>query len=122
MAMIDPRQTLEFERPLVELENKIDELKALAGGEILAAEIKLLERRALRLRVDIFAKLSPWQKVQLSRHPLRPYAQDYISRLCSEFIELHGDRAFRDDEAIVGGIGRLRALANRPLLIIAHQK
>jgi acetyl-CoA carboxylase carboxyl transferase subunit alpha len=122
MAMIDPRQTLEFERPLVELENKIDELKALAGGELLAAEIKLLERRALRLRVDIFAKLSPWQKVQLSRHPLRPYAQDYISRMCSEFVELHGDRAFRDDEAIVGGIGRLRALQDRPLLIIAHQK
>ena len=120
--MIDPRQTLEFERPLVELENKIDELKQLAGGEILAAEIKLLERRAMKLRADIFAKLSPWQKVQLSRHPLRPYALDYIGRMCSEFVELHGDRAFRDDDSIVGGIGRLRAYENRPVLLIAHQK
>src|SRR5262245_49046626 len=103
-ATIDPRQTLDFERPLVELENKIAALKALAGGELLAAEIKVLEKRASRLRAEIFAKLTPWQKVQLSRHPLRPYTLDYISRLCDEFFELHGDRAFRDDEAIIGGL------------------
>jgi acetyl-CoA carboxylase carboxyl transferase subunit alpha len=120
--MIDPRQSLEFERPLVELENKIEELKRLAGGELLAAEIKLLERRAQRAREEIFAALTPWQKVQLSRHPLRPYALDYISRMCSEFVELHGDRAFRDDEAIIGGLARLRAWDNGSVLIIAHQK
>ncbi len=122
MPKIDPRQTLDFERPLIELENKIDELKQLAGGELLAAEIKILEKRALRLRADIFAKLTAWQKVQLSRHPLRPYALDYISRMCTEFVELHGDRAFRDDESIVGGLARLTAWDSRPVLVLGHQK
>ncbi|MBL9008182.1 MAG: acetyl-CoA carboxylase carboxyltransferase subunit alpha [Myxococcales bacterium] len=120
--MIDPRQSLDFERPLVELENKIEELKRLAGGELLAAEIRLLERRAQRAREEIFAALTPWQKVLLSRHPLRPYAMDYVSRMCSEFIELHGDRAFRDDEAIVAGLARLRAWDNQSILLLAHQK
>ena len=120
--MIDPRQSLDFERPLVELENKIEELKHLAGGELLAAEIRLLERRAQRAREEIFAALTPWQKVLLSRHPLRPYASDYISRMCSEFVELHGDRAFRDDEAIVAGLARLRAWDNQSILLVAHQK
>lgn len=120
--MIDPRQTLEFERPLVDLENKITELKQLIGGELLAAEIKILERRAAKLREEIFAKLTPWQKVQLSRHPLRPYTLDYVQRLCDEPFELHGDRAFRDDESIFGGLGRLRALGGKPVLILGHQK
>ena len=120
--MLDPRQSLEFERPLVELEKKIGELKQLAGGELLAAEIKILERRASRLRVEIYSNLSPWQKVQLSRHPLRPYTLDYISRLSDEFFELHGDRAFSDDEAVVGGLGRLKVLGGRPVLLIGHQK
>jgi len=120
--MLDPRQSLEFERPLVELENKIGELKQLAGGELLAAEIKILERRASRLRAEIYSNLSPWQKVQLSRHPLRPYTLDYISRLSDEFFELHGDRAFSDDEAVVGGLGRLKVLGGRPVLLIGHQK
>ena len=121
-AALDPRQTLDFERPLVELENKIAALKVLAGGELLAAEIKVLEKRASRLRADIFAKLTPWQKVQLSRHQLRPYTLDYISRLCDEFFELHGDRAFRDDEAVIGGLGRLRAAGGQSVLLIGHQK
>jgi acetyl-CoA carboxylase carboxyl transferase subunit alpha len=120
--MLDPRQSLEFERPLVELENKIGELKQLAGGELLAAEIKILERRAGRLRAEIYSNLSPWQKVQLSRHPLRPYTLDYIGRLADEFFELHGDRAFSDDEAVVGGVGRLKLLGGRPVLLIGHQK
>ena len=120
--MLDPRQALEFERPLIELENKIAELKALAGGELLAAEIKILERRASRVRGEIFSNLSPWQKVQLSRHPQRPYTLDYVSRLCDDFFELHGDRAFADDEAVVGGLARLRAAENRPVLVIGHQK
>jgi acetyl-CoA carboxylase carboxyl transferase subunit alpha len=120
--MLDPRQSLEFERPLVELENKIGELKQLAGGELLAAEIKILERRASRLRAEIYSNLSAWQKVQLSRHPLRPYTLDYISRLADEFFELHGDRAFSDDEAVVGGLGRLKVAGGRPVLLIGHQK
>jgi len=121
-ALIDPRQTLDFERPLVELENKIHDLKQLAGGELLAAEVKVLEKRASRLREDIFARLSAWQKVQLSRHQLRPHTLDYITRMFDEFFELHGDRAFRDDEAIVGGMGRLRALDGQSVLVIGHQK
>lgn len=120
--MLDPRQSLEFERPLVELENKIGELKQLAGGELLAAEIKILERRASRLRAEIYSNLSAWQKVQLSRHPLRPYTLDYISRLTDEFFELHGDRAFSDDDAVVGGLGRLKVAGGRPVLLIGHQK
>jgi acetyl-CoA carboxylase carboxyl transferase subunit alpha len=121
-AVLDPRQTLDFERPLVELETKIAALKELAGGELLAAEIKVLEKRASRLRADIFAKLTPWQKVQLSRHQLRPYTLDYIQRMCDEFFELHGDRAFRDDEAIIGGLGRLKACGGQSVLLIGHQK
>jgi acetyl-CoA carboxylase carboxyl transferase subunit alpha len=88
----------------------------------LAAEIKLLERRAQRARDEIFAALTPWQKVLLSRHPLRPYTMDYVTRMCDEFVELHGDRAFRDDEAIIGGLARLRAWDNQPVLILGHQK
>ncbi len=120
--MVDPRQSLEFERPLVELENKIAELKQLVGGELLAAEIKILERRASRVRAEIYSNLSPWQKVQLSRHPLRPYTLDYVSKMCSEFFELHGDRAFSDDEAVVGGLARLSAASDRAVLVIGHQK
>ncbi len=66
--------------------------------------------------------LGPWEKVQLSRHPLRPYTLDYIGEMCSEFVELHGDRAFADDSAIVGGLGRLKAWNNRPVLLLGHQK
>ncbi|HMU38723.1 MAG TPA: acetyl-CoA carboxylase carboxyltransferase subunit alpha [Pseudomonadota bacterium] len=120
--MVDPRQALDFERPLIELENKIEELKQLAGGELLAAEIKILERRASRVQKEIYSNLSPWQKVQLSRHPQRPYTLDYVARLCTEFFELHGDRAFADDEAVVGGLARFSPAQDRPVLVIGHQK
>jgi acetyl-CoA carboxylase carboxyl transferase subunit alpha len=117
-AVIDPRQTLAFERPIVELENKIAELKQL-GGPTLELEIRRLERKARQLQREVFSELSAWQKVLLSRHPLRPYTLDYVAKLVDGFIELHGDRAFRDDEAIVGGVGRFRG---RPVMIIGHQK
>jgi acetyl-CoA carboxylase carboxyl transferase subunit alpha len=116
--IVDPRRMLEFERPIVELENKIAELKRL-GGPSLEIEIRRLERRARQLQREVFAELSAWQKVLLSRHPLRPFTLDYVGRLVEDFVELHGDRAFRDDAALVGGLGRFRA---RPVMVIGHQK
>jgi acetyl-CoA carboxylase carboxyl transferase subunit alpha len=116
--VIDTRQALDFERPIVELENKIAELKQL-GGTQLDIEIRRLERKARQLQREVFSELSAWQKVLLSRHPLRPFTLDYVSRLIEEFIELHGDRAFRDDESIVGGVGRFRGT---PVMIVGHQK
>ncbi len=116
--MIDTRQTLDFERPIVELENKIAELKQL-GGPQLELEIRRLERKARQLQREVFSELSAWQKVLLSRHPLRPFTLDYIGRLVEDFVEMHGDRAFRDDESIVGGVGRFRG---RPVMIVGHQK
>jgi acetyl-CoA carboxylase carboxyl transferase subunit alpha len=116
--VIDTRQTLDFERPIVELENKIAELKQL-GGPQLELEIRRLERKARQLQREVFSELSAWQKVLLSRHPLRPFSLDYFERLFEDFVELHGDRAFRDDESIVGGVGRFRG---RPVLVLGHQK
>jgi acetyl-CoA carboxylase carboxyl transferase subunit alpha len=116
--MIDAKQALDFERPIVELENKIAELKQL-GGASLDFEIRRLERKARQLQQEVFSELSAWQKVMLSRHPLRPFTLDYVARLIDGFVELHGDRAFRDDAAIVGGVGRFRG---RPVLIVGHQK
>jgi acetyl-CoA carboxylase carboxyl transferase subunit alpha len=116
--MIDTRQALDFEKPIVELENKIAELKQL-GGPQLELEIRRLERKAHQLQREVFSELSAWQKVLLSRHPLRPFTLDYVGRLIEDFVELHGDRAFRDDEAIVGGVGRFRG---KPVMVIGHQK
>ncbi len=116
--------TLEFERPLVELERRIHELKAAVrasgrGGAELDAEVARLEEKARMLQADIFSSLGAWQKVQLSRHPDRPYTLDYVQRLCDDFVELHGDRAFADDRAVVGGLARFRG---RAVVVIGHQK
>jgi acetyl-CoA carboxylase carboxyl transferase subunit alpha len=116
--VIDTRQALDFERPIVELENKIAELRKL-GGPQLDLEIRRLERKARQLQREVFSELSAWQKVLLSRHPLRPFTLDYVGRLVEDFVELHGDRAFRDDESIVGGVGRFRG---RAVMILGHQK
>jgi acetyl-CoA carboxylase carboxyl transferase subunit alpha len=116
--VIDTRQTLDFERPIVELENKIAELKQL-GGPQLDVEIRRLERKARQLQREVFSELSAWQKVLLSRHPLRPFTLDYVGRFIEDYVEMHGDRAFRDDESIVGGVGRFRG---RPVMILGHQK
>jgi acetyl-CoA carboxylase carboxyl transferase subunit alpha len=120
MVIISPRQALDFERPIVELEGRIAELKE-RGKAQLAGDIQQLEGQAARLRQEIFAGLSPWQKVQLSRHPLRPFTMDYVERLFGDFFELHGDRAFRDDPAIIGGLGRLRE-TGQSVLVLGHQK
>lgn len=117
-APLDARFALDFEKPIAELERKIHELRQLGAGQM-DVEIARLERRSRELEREVFAALTPWQKVLLSRHPLRPFTLDYIGFLVDDFVELHGDRAFRDDPAIVGGVGRFRG---QPVMIIGHQK
>jgi len=114
-------QTLEFERPIIELEKKIQEMKDLTldGDMELNDEIRRLEEKARKLRADIYSKLTRWQRVLLARHPQRPYTLDYIERMTTNFIELHGDRAFADDPAIVGGIASIDDLK---VVIMGHQK
>ncbi len=112
---------LDFEKPIVELENKIEELKALSSGEnnLLSPEIKRLQSRLDELRTSIFKNLTRWQRVQLARHPDRPYTLDYIDKFVDHFMELHGDRYFGDDKAIVGGLG---TIDNQAVMIIGQQK
>jgi acetyl-CoA carboxylase carboxyl transferase subunit alpha len=115
------RHFLEFEKPLAELEGKIEELRHLAdGGDLnIADEVSRLETKVDRLLRQTYAKLSPWQKVQLARHPDRPHGGDYIAALLTEFTPLAGDRAFAEDRAIIGGIGRFRG---RAVVALAHEK
>ena len=112
---------LDFEQPIAELEAKIRELRLVgADNEInIQDEITRLEGKSRALTASIFASLSPWQISQVARHPLRPYLLDYVPRLFSDFDELHGDRAFADDHAIVGGVARLEG---RSVMVIGHQK
>ncbi|MEZ4649247.1 MAG: acetyl-CoA carboxylase carboxyltransferase subunit alpha [Candidatus Eisenbacteria bacterium] len=112
---------LDFERPLVELERKIEDLRAFATQENLefTDELKKLEAKAERLRSEIYSELTAWQRVQLARHPRRPYLLDYIPLLFTEFLELHGDRTFAEDAAIVGGMARFEG---RPVIVLGHQK
>ena len=115
------RYYLEFERPLEELETKIDELKRISDGKDfdISSDIKKLEKKVRDLRSDIFSSLTPWQKTLTARHPDRPYTLDYINMIASDFIELHGDRRYADDPAIVAGIARINDL---PVVVIGHQK
>ncbi|MCH7761526.1 acetyl-CoA carboxylase carboxyltransferase subunit alpha [candidate division TA06 bacterium] len=112
---------LDFERPIVELERHIEELRIIGTqGEFeVKEEIERLEKKAVKLRKEVYTNLTPWQRVQLSRHPRRPYTLDYIKEITDEFVELHGDRYFGDDAAIVAGLGRM---GGRSLIIIGHQK
>ena len=114
---------LDFEKPLLELEAKLAELKRHAAigvgdgdGASLDGEIRRLERRCGKLTQEIFAELSRWQTVQLSRHPNRPYMLDYVQRLFTDWLELHGDRAFADDQALVGGLMKLAERFDRPVI------
>lgn len=113
---------LDFEKPIEELELKMEELKRLSDGKDinLSSEIKKIEKKIKELRTEIYANLTPWQKTLLARHPDRPYTLDYIGLMTEEFIELHGDRRFADDRAIVGGIAKLKG--GLPAVIIGHQK
>jgi acetyl-CoA carboxylase carboxyl transferase subunit alpha len=113
---------LEFERPIADLEAKIDELSRLAetaGTDDLTREIDALRDRARQMRKDAYANLDAWQKTQVARHPERPHFVDYCAGLIDEFVELKGDRKFADDQAIMGGIGRFRG---RPVLVMGHEK
>jgi acetyl-CoA carboxylase carboxyl transferase subunit alpha len=114
------RLILDFERPVIELERKIEELRGLTADHLdMSSEIRKLEQKARKLQKEVFADLTAQQKVQLSRHPSRPYMLDYVRLLAEDFVELHGDRSFRDDPAIVGGLARFDG---REVLVLGQQK
>jgi acetyl-CoA carboxylase carboxyl transferase subunit alpha len=112
---------LDFEKPLAELESKVKELRLLADGSELdlAEEITKLESRAAKLLAQTYGKLSPWQKTQVARHPDRPHFQDYVEGLIEDFTPLAGDRAYGDDQAIIGGLARFRGLS---VVVVGHEK
>ena len=114
---------LEFEKPIAELEAKIEELRLVnQGGEFdvnIEEEITKLREKSAELSHKIFSNLGAWQVSQMARHPMRPYTYDYIERICTDFDELSGDRAFADDKAIVGGLAKIDG---QPVMIIGHQK
>ena len=112
---------LEFEQPIAELETKIEELSEVHGDTTLdiSEEIARLRKKSLALTKEIYAKLNAWQVSQVARHPQRPYTLDYLRRLTTEFEELHGDRTYADDPAIVGGLARFEG---EPVMVIGHQK
>jgi acetyl-CoA carboxylase carboxyl transferase subunit alpha len=112
---------LDFEQPIAELEAKIEELKHITSdSEVnIRDEITRLQAKSRQLTTHIFASLTPWQITQLARHPHRPYTLDYVNVMCGEFQELHGDRMFGDDLAIVGGLARL---GDRAVMVLGHQK
>ena len=121
----------EFEKPIVNLEKKLQDLRELAKqeGVDFGDEIKILEKKVAQLIDETYAKLTPWQKVQLSRHPGRPYTRDYVDLLFPDFMELHGDRTFGDDQAMLGGVATWPPAGVEcdpekriPILILGHQK
>src|ERR1041385_623174 len=116
-----PTYTLEFEKPLLELEKQIEELKRLGEERQLDVdgELQGLQGKLEGLRAEIYQKLTPMQRVMVARHPRRPYTLDYLSTIFTDFIELHGDRLFRDDPAIVGGWARLSGIS---VMVVGHQK
>ena len=114
------RMILEFERPIIDLERKISELRGLSTEAVdVSTEIRKLEQKARKLQKEVFADLTAQQKVQLARHPARPYMLDYVHLLMDDFVELHGDRSFRDDPAIVGGFAQFDEWE---VLVLGHQK
>lgn len=114
-------QYLDFERPIVELENKLEQLKSSDdyGSKAVVEEIKKLERKIGKIKKEIFSNLSRWQKTLLARHPSRPYMLDYVKLICKNFIEIHGDRAFMDDAAIVTGFAEIDG---QKVVLIGQQK
>ena len=117
---LSERLILDFERPIIDLERKIEELRGLNSPQVdFSSEIHKLKAKARKLQQEVFAELTVAQKVQLSRHPVRPYMLDYVRLLMDDFVELHGDRSFRDDAAIVGGLARFDEWE---VLVLGHQK
>jgi acetyl-CoA carboxylase carboxyl transferase subunit alpha len=120
--MPEPKTTfLDFEQPIAELEAKIEELRFVQDDSAvdISEEISRLTKKSLQLTKDIYAKLTPWQIAHVARHPQRPYTLDYVANIFTDFEELHGDRAYADDEAIVGGLARLNG---QSVMVIGHQK
>jgi acetyl-CoA carboxylase carboxyl transferase subunit alpha len=113
------RDELDFEKPLIELENHLIELRAVEESSRVRDEIARLEERRGRLQEKIYGGLTPWQRLQIARHPKRPHTLDLVQLLLEEFVELHGDRAFGDDKAIVGGLARFEG---EPVVVVGHQK
>jgi acetyl-CoA carboxylase carboxyl transferase subunit alpha len=117
------RTYLDFEKPIAELESKVSELKTLAGDDdasvSITEEVIRLQQKAHQALVDTYAKLTPWQKTQVARHPERPHFLDYVDALVEDFTPLAGDRYFAEDAAIMGGLGRFRG---RPIAILGHEK
>ena len=115
------RTVLEFEKPLLDLYDKLDELKEVSaeGSMNMSEEVRLMDKRIESMRKDIYAKLSPLQIIQVARHMQRPTTLDYIDHIFTDFIELHGDRNFSDDPAMISGIAKLDG---RSVVIIGHQK
>ncbi len=129
MAQNAERPLLEFEKPLFELEQRLDEMRSVNEDTVevdLSDQIEALEKRVAELRESIYRNLTRWQRVQIARHPLRPYTLDYIDNLCEGFVELHGDRLFMDDPAIVGGLVKFKGsrfgYRDRTVLMLGHQK
>ncbi|TAL69737.1 MAG: acetyl-CoA carboxylase carboxyltransferase subunit alpha [Bacteroidetes bacterium] len=110
---------LDFEKPIIELEKKIEEMKSLSSELDISNEIEYLQKKADDLRLQIYQNLTRWQRVQIARHPERPFTLDYIQNVFTDFYELHGDRKFKDDPSIVGGIAKLDG---KPVMIVGHQK
>jgi acetyl-CoA carboxylase carboxyl transferase subunit alpha len=112
---------LDFEKPIVELRERIEELKALNGNMngVYQTELKKLNAQLVKKRKEIFSSLTPWQRVEMARHPNRPYTNDYVKYLFKDWIEIHGDRKFSDDNAIVTGIGRLEGIS---FIVVGHEK
>ena len=116
------RHYLDFERPIAELESRLEDLQKAsdsAGPGAIEAEVSALRGRVESLKRDAYARLDPWQKTLVARHPNRPHLADYVAALIEDFVELRGDRVFGDDQAIVGGLGRFRGL---PVVVMGHEK
>jgi acetyl-CoA carboxylase carboxyl transferase subunit alpha len=113
------RNVLEFEKPIIELEQKIEEMRTLSDSLDISNEISKLEKKVNELRTSVYKNLTRWQIVQIARHPERPYSLDYIYLMTENFIEMHGDRSFGDDKAVVGGFA---AIEGKPVMIIGQQK
>jgi acetyl-CoA carboxylase carboxyl transferase subunit alpha len=113
--------TLEFEKPIVELEDTLKSLRSQSEEQKIdvSSQIRQIEQKLETMRKDIFTNLTPWQRVQLARHPRRPYMLDYIQRITTDFIQLHGDRRFADDRAIIGG---LATIGEQRVMVVGHQK
>ena len=117
---MDGAYRYDFEKPIAELDRRLRELlKNKEGGEKHAAAARALETQIDQLKRKTYSHLTAWQCVQLARHPLRPYTLDYIRLLMTDFVEIHGDRLYGDDKALIGGMARLEG---RPIMVIGHQK